>query len=380
MPETPAFSAIEHACMAEALQLARRGRFSTSPNPAVGCLIVRDGQVVGRGWHRRAGEAHAEIHALREAGAAARGATVYVTLEPCSHTGRTPPCADALVGAGVARVVAAMPDPDPRVSGRGFERLRGAGIEVACGLLEAQARTLNPGFVARMERGWPWLRLKLAASLDGRTALASGESRWISGPEARRDVQYWRAQSCAVMTGSGTVLADDPSLNVRLQADELEGVVPVRQPLRVVLDSHLRTPPDARLLTLEGSVLVLAAEGADTAQQMALEAAGAEVCVLPAGEDGRPRPRAVLEELARRECNMVMLECGPTLAGRFMAEGLVDELILYLAPHLMGDAARGMFHLPALAQMKDRLALEWWDVRQVGDSLRLSLRPIRGRR
>lgn len=380
MPETPAFSAIEHACMAEALQLARRGRFSTSPNPAVGCLIVRDGQVVGRGWHRRAGEAHAEIHALREAGAAARGATVYVTLEPCSHTGRTPPCADALVGAGVARVVAAMPDPDPRVSGRGFERLRGAGIEVACGLLEAQARALNPGFVARMERGWPWLRLKLAASLDGRTALASGESRWISGPEARRDVQYWRAQSCAVMTGSGTVLADDPSLNVRLQADELEGVVPVRQPLRVVLDSHLRTPPDARLLTLEGSVLVLAAEGADTAQQMALEAAGAEVCVLPAGEDGRPRPRAVLEELARRECNMVMLECGPTLAGRFMAEGLVDELILYLAPHLMGDAARGMFHLPALAQMKDRLALEWWDVRQVGDSLRLSLRPIRGRR
>ncbi|HHJ14247.1 MAG TPA: bifunctional diaminohydroxyphosphoribosylaminopyrimidine deaminase/5-amino-6-(5-phosphoribosylamino)uracil reductase RibD [Gammaproteobacteria bacterium] len=366
--------------MAEALQLARRGRFSTSPNPAVGCLIVRDGQVVGRGWHRRAGEAHAEIHALREAGAAARGATVYVTLEPCSHTGRTPPCADALVGAGVARVVAAMPDPDPRVSGRGFERLRGAGIEVACGLLEAQARALNPGFVARMERGWPWLRLKLAASLDGRTALASGESRWISGPEARRDVQYWRAQSCAVMTGSGTVLADDPSLNVRLQADELEGVVPVRQPLRVVLDSHLRTPPDARLLTLEGSVLVLAAEGADTAQQMALEAAGAEVCVLPAGEDGRPRPRAVLEELARRECNMVMLECGPTLAGRFMAEGLVDELILYLAPHLMGDAARGMFHLPALAQMKDRLALEWWDVRQVGDSLRLSLRPIRGRR
>ena len=380
MPEaspagTAVFDAADHAFMAEAVQLARRGIYTTHPNPNVGCLIVAGGEVLGRGWHRRAGESHAEVYALREAGEGARGATAYVTLEPCSHTGRTPPCADALLEAGVARVVVGMQDPNPQVAGQGIERLRNAGVRVESGLLEAQVRELNPGFISRMERGRPWLRLKLAASLDGRTAMASGESRWISGPEARQDVQRWRARSSAVMTGMGTVLSDDPSLNVRLEASQLYGVEPVRQPVRVVLDSQLRLSPQARLLSLPGETLVITVSD-NTAARSALEQAGATVCVVES-LNGKPSPEAVLGELAERGMNEVLLECGPTLAGAFMSAGLVDELVLYLAPHLMGDAARGLFHLPGLEKMQDRIALQWQDIRKVGETLRVTLQTAR---
>ena len=363
----------DHACMAEAIRLAARGVYSTHPNPNVGCVVVRDGEVVGRGWHRRAGGPHAEVFALREAGDKARGADVYVSLEPCSHQGRTPPCAEALVEAGVRRVVVAMQDPNPLVAGQGLARLHAAGIEVESGLLEPQARALNPGFIARMQRGRPWLRLKLAASLDGRTAMASGESKWISGDAARRDVQRLRARSSAIVTGIGTVLADDPSMNVRLTADQLNGETPVRQPLRVVLDSRLRMSAQARMLTLPGETLLLTGV-TDSSRWQDLQQAGAEVAAVEL-EQGRPQPDAVLRLLAQRDINEVLLECGPTLAGAFMRAGLVDELVLYMAPHLMGDSARGLFHLPGLERMQDRIALEWQDVRQVGDTLRITARP-----
>ncbi len=359
--------------MAAAVRLAGQGIYSTHPNPNVGCVIVNDGQVVGRGWHRCAGEPHAEILALREAGERARGADVYVTLEPCSHQGRTPPCAAALVAAGVGRVVAAMQDPNPLVAGQGLARLRDAGIAVETGLLENAARQLNPGFIRRMQHGRPWVRLKLAASLDGRTAMASGESRWITGEAARRDVQRLRARSSAIVTGIGTALADDPSLNVRLDAAQLHGVEPVRQPLRVVLDSQLQLPPSARLLSLPGETLVVTANTDKSAWQP-LQAAGAEVVALETGGE-RPDPAAVLDLLGERGSNEVLLECGPTLAGAFMAAGLVDELVLYLAPHLMGDSARGLFHLPGLEKMQDRVQLEWVDVRRVGTDLRLIVKP-----
>ncbi len=360
--------------MAQAVRLAARGIYSTHPNPNVGCVIVNQGAVVGTGWHRQAGGPHAEVFALREAGELARGADVYLTLEPCSHHGRTPPCADALIAAGVKRVVVAGQDPDPRVAGQGLERLRAAGITVETGVLEAQAAALNPGFIARMRLGRPWVRVKLASSLDGRTAMESGESRWISDPAARRDVQLLRARSSAVVTGIGTVLADDPSLNVRLAADELQGVEPLRQPLRVVLDSGLRMPEDARMLTLPGQTLVLTTVP-DNDRWQALQRAGAEVMAI-ATEQDRPAPAAVLQELAARDVNEVLLECGPALAGSFLAAGLVDELILYLAPHLMGDAGRGMFSLPGLQQMSDRIALEWLDVRRVSSALRITARPV----
>ncbi|VAW82436.1 Diaminohydroxyphosphoribosylaminopyrimidine deaminase / 5-amino-6-(5-phosphoribosylamino)uracil reductase [hydrothermal vent metagenome] len=371
--DTTVFDTADRSFMAEAVQLARQGVYSTHPNPNVGCLIVTGTEVSGRGWHQRAGEAHAEVHALREAGDRARGATAYVTLEPCSHTGRTPPCAEALVKAGVARVVIGMQDPNPQVAGSGIEVLRAAGIKVEAGLLEAQVRDLNPGFNSRMERGRPWLRVKLAASLDGRTAMASGESQWISGPEARQDVQRLRARSSAIMTGMGTILSDDPSLNVRLEPSQLYGVEPLRQPLRVVLDSRLRLSPQAKLLSLPGETLVMTVND-DAVARTTLEQAGARVCVVEA-QDGQPSPQAVLQELAAREINEVLLECGPTLAGTFMAAGLIDELVLYLAPHLMGDSARGLFHLPGLEKMQDRIPLQWQDIRQVGDTLRLTLRP-----
>ncbi|MDT8387045.1 MAG: bifunctional diaminohydroxyphosphoribosylaminopyrimidine deaminase/5-amino-6-(5-phosphoribosylamino)uracil reductase RibD [Thiogranum sp.] len=365
---------MDHEYMAQAVRLAARGIYSTHPNPNVGCVIVNQGTLVGTGWHRQAGGPHAEVFALREAGELARGADVYLTLEPCSHHGRTPPCADALIAAGVKRVVVAGQDPNPRVAGQGLERLRAAGITVETGVLEAQAAALNPGFFARMRRGRPWVRVKLAASLDGRTAMASGESRWISDPAARRDVQLLRARSSAVVTGIGTVLADDPSLNVRLAADELQGVEPVRQPLRVVLDSALRMPEDARMLTLPGHTLVLTT-APDSARWQALQRADAEVMAI-ATEQGRVAPAAVLQELAARDVNEVLLECGPALAGSFLAAGLVDELIFYLAPHLMGDGGRGMFSLPGLQQMSDRIALEWLDVRRVSSALRITARPV----
>ncbi|MGD8853615.1 MAG: bifunctional diaminohydroxyphosphoribosylaminopyrimidine deaminase/5-amino-6-(5-phosphoribosylamino)uracil reductase RibD [Gammaproteobacteria bacterium] len=359
--------------MAKAIRLAARGIYSTHPNPSVGCVIVRDDTVVGEGWHRQAGGPHAEVFALQQAGERARGATVYLTLEPCSHQGRTPPCANALVAAGVGRVVVAMQDPNPRVSGQGLQRLRDAGIEVDTGLLEGEARALNPGFISRMQRGRPWTRLKLAASLDGRTAMASGESKWISGPAARRDVQRLRARSSAVMTGIGTLLADDPALNVRLEAADLNGVEPVRQPLRVVLDPDLETPPAARMLSLSGRTLLVTAKR-DPRRRAELEARGAEVARVTGGRHRLDLP-SVLRLLAEREINEVLLECGSTLAGAFVQAGLLDELILYLAPHLMGDAARGLFRLPGLERMQDRIGLEWLDVRQVGSELRVTARP-----
>jgi diaminohydroxyphosphoribosylaminopyrimidine deaminase/5-amino-6-(5-phosphoribosylamino)uracil reductase len=358
------YSAADHAYMARALRLAERGLHTTTPNPRVGCVIVRDDRVVGEGWHERAGEPHAEIHALRAAGAAAHGATAYVTLEPCSHHGRTPPCADALIDAGVARVVAAMRDPNPQVAGRGLDLLTLAGVRVEAGLLEAEARELNLGFVARMARGRPWLRLKTAASLDGKTALLNGESKWITGESARADVHRWRARACAILTGVGTVLADDPRMNAR-------GVDAPRQPLRVVADSRLATPSTARILA--GGALIVAAVD-DPDRRAALEAAGAEVIVLP-GPDGRVDLDALLAELARRGVNELHAEAGATLNGALLAGGWVDEWLAYFAPVALGHRARGLFDLPELTDMAGRRPFELRDLCQLGGDLRLTLRP-----
>lgn len=376
MTSSPGFSAADHAFMARALQLAERGLNSTSPNPRVGCVIVRDGQIIGEGWHERAGEPHAEVHALAAAAAhadAARGADVYVTLEPCAHHGRTPPCADALVTAGVARVVAAMQDPDPRVAGRGLDRLAAAGIRVDCGLLADAARELNIGFVSRLTRGRPWLRAKLAASLDGRTALADGSSQWITGAAARADGQHWRARACTILSGSGTVLHDDPQLSVRLGEGGQAGAVDQRQPLKVIVDSQLRTPPTARLFE-QGRVLIVGA-GADPARAVALAARGAEVLDLP-GDDGRVDLPALLGELARRGVNEVHVEAGRVLIGSLLAAGLVDELLMYFAPCLLGDSAQGMLALPPLASLAQRQTLKIHDWRMVGEDLRVIARCV----
>ena len=358
------FSAVDHGMMARALQLAERGLWTTSPNPRVGCVLVRDGEIVGEGWHEKAGEPHAEIHALRAAGDRARGATAYVTLEPCSHHGRTPPCAEALIAAGVSRVVAAMTDPNPLVAGQGLAMLRAAGIETASGLLESEARELNIGFVSRMTRGRPWLRLKAAASLDGKTALNNGISQWITGPDARRDGQRWRARACAIMTGIGTVRDDDPQLNVR-------DVETPRQPLRVVVDSRLETPLSARIL--QGAP-VLIAGAVDNAEKMALlRSTGAEVLILP-NAAGKVELKDLLEELARRGINEVHAEAGFKLNGSLLREGLVDELLLYLAPCLIGHDASGLFNLPALTSLDDKRLLQIRDLRQIGEDIRLIAR------
>lgn len=361
------FTSADHAFMSRALQLAQRGLYTTTPNPRVGCVLVRDGQIVGEGWHERAGEAHAEIMALRAAGDRARRATVYVSLEPCSHHGRTPPCADALVSAGVARVVAAMRDPNPKVAGAGLERLRSAGIETLEGLLEAQARELNVGFVSRMERGRPWLRVKVAASLDGRTALANGVSQWITGPEARRDGHHWRARSCAVLAGIGTLLADNPRLTVR-------DVETSRQPARIVVDRHLRLPSTARVL--EGGNALVFAGVADAQKVGQLTQAGAEVVVLPDAQ-GKVDLLRMLDELGRREMNEVLVESGSRLNGALLRAGLVDELVMYFAPHLLGDTARGMFGLGELTGLDQRVELQVADVTQIGPDLRVIARPGR---
>jgi diaminohydroxyphosphoribosylaminopyrimidine deaminase/5-amino-6-(5-phosphoribosylamino)uracil reductase len=357
-------SAVDHGTMACALQLAERGLWTTTPNPRVGCVLLRDGEVVGEGWHERAGGPHAEVHALRAAGTRARGATAYVTLEPCSHHGRTPPCAEALVAAGVTRVVAAMADPNPLVAGNGLALLRAAGIETACGLLENEARELNIGFVSRMTRGRPWLRLKAAASLDGKTALDNGSSQWITGPAARRDGHAWRARACAILTGIGTVRDDDPQLTVR-------EVDTPRQPLRVIVDSRLETPLTAKILS-GGPVLVAAAVD-DEKKANSLRAAGAEVLLLP-NAAGKVELKDLLEELARRGINEVHAEAGFKLNGSLLREGLVDELLLYLAPCLIGHAAAGIFNLPALAELDDRRLLQVRDLRQVGEDIRLIAR------
>ncbi|MBN9697050.1 MAG: bifunctional diaminohydroxyphosphoribosylaminopyrimidine deaminase/5-amino-6-(5-phosphoribosylamino)uracil reductase RibD [Zoogloea sp.] len=351
--------------MARALELAARGLFTTTPNPRVGCVIVRDDQVVGEGWHVRAGEPHAEVHALAMAGEAARGATAYVTLEPCSHHGRTPPCADALVKAGVKRVVAAMSDPNPLVAGRGLQRLRDAGIDTLAGVQEAEARELNIGFISRMTRGRPWLRLKVAATLDGKTALENGVSQWITGDDARRDAHRWRARSCAVLTGIGTVRDDDPQLNVRAIATD-------RQPLRVVVDARLDTPLNARLL--DGGPVLIAAAVDNPERIAALQRRGADVVVLP-NDGGKVDLNALMQELGRRGLNEVTAESGFKLNGSLLREGCVDELVLYLAPFLVGDAARGLFNLPALSTLADKRPLTLRDVRMIGQDLRILARP-----
>jgi diaminohydroxyphosphoribosylaminopyrimidine deaminase / 5-amino-6-(5-phosphoribosylamino)uracil reductase len=372
-------NAADHAHMARAIRLAWLGLYTTDPNPRVGCVLVREGEVVGEGWHRRAGEPHAERIALAAAGERARGATAYVTLEPCCHQGRTPPCTDALVEAGVRRVVAAMVDPNPLVSGQGLARLRESGVEAEAGLLEQEAAALNPGFVKRMVQGLPYCRCKLAASLDGRTSMATGESQWISSEASRRDVHRLRARSSAIITGVGTLIADDPSMTVRLAAADLPGLEPgepIRQPLRVVVDSHLRTPASARMLALPGGTLIACLAGANPAGVEALRAAGARVQEFP--EDrGRVHLESLLRWLAGQEVNEVLLEAGPTLAGAALTGGLIDELVLYTAPHLMGDEARGLFQLPGLTRMEHRIPLTIDEVRRIGPDLRLRLRPAR---
>ncbi|HZX33574.1 MAG TPA: bifunctional diaminohydroxyphosphoribosylaminopyrimidine deaminase/5-amino-6-(5-phosphoribosylamino)uracil reductase RibD [Rhodocyclaceae bacterium] len=361
------FTAADHDHMARALRLAERGLFTTSPNPRVGCVLVKDGRIIGEGWHEKAGEPHAEVHALRDAAVQShdvKGATAYVTLEPCSHHGRTPPCADALVAAGVARVIAAMEDPNPLVAGKGLAKLAAAGIETAAGLLENEARELNIGFVSRMTRGRPWVRLKAAASLDGKTALNNGKSQWITGPEARQDGHRWRARACAILTGIGTVRDDDPQLSVR-------GVETSRQPLRVVVDSRLELSPTARLL--DGGKVLVAAAVEDSERIARLQARGAEVVLVP-GSGGKVDLAALMAELGRRGLNEVHVEAGYKLNGSLLREKLVDELLLYLAPCLMGHDARGIFGMPELHNLEAKPSLAITDVRQIGKDIRFLAR------
>lgn len=358
------FTAVDHAMMARALRLAERGAYTTKPNPMVGCVLAHGDEVVGEGWHQRAGGPHAEVFAIEQAGERARGATAYVSLEPCAHEGRTAPCADALIAAGVARVVGAMCDPFPKVAGRGFARLREAGIEVAAGLMEAQARVLNRGYLSRIERGRPWLRVKLATSLDGRTALANGDSKWISGPASRLDVQHWRARSSALLTGAGTVLADDPHLTVRLGDD-----TPFVPPLRVVLDPGLATVHRGHVREGEAPTLYVHAPDARIPRQIDAQMAVAPVI------GGRFDLGAVLRLLAERGVNEVQLEAGATLAGSFLAAGLVDELLLYVAPTLLGDTGRPLFDGLHIGAMGERRDLRVVDRRRVGDDIRMLLVP-----
>jgi diaminohydroxyphosphoribosylaminopyrimidine deaminase/5-amino-6-(5-phosphoribosylamino)uracil reductase len=359
-----AFGADDFEFMARALRLAERGLYTTTPNPRVGCVLVRDSRIVGEGWHERAGEAHAEIAALNAAGATAAGATAYVSLEPCAHHGRTPPCADALIAAKVARVVAAMQDPNPKVAGRGLQSLRDAGIHAEAGLLEEQARELNIGFVSRMTRGRPWMRVKIAASLDGKTALKNGVSQWVTGPDARRDGHRWRARSCAVVTGIGTLRDDDPRLTVR-------DIETSRQPLRIVVDSRLRITPEARIL--DGDTVLVATAGGDGQKTRALEAKGAKIVVLPNAERKVDLARFA-QHLGERGINEVLVEAGMNLNSALLRAGVVDELLIYLAPHMLGNAARGILDLGELTGMDQRLQLEIQETRMIGPDMRILAR------
>ena len=355
--------------MARALRLARRGMYTAHPNPRVGCVLVKERHIIGEGWHRRTGEAHAEIVALEDAGGDAKGATAYVTLEPCSHQGKTPPCTDALIAVGVRHVVAAMTDPNSKISGNGHSALEDAGISVRTGLLQDAAVSLNAGFLSRMQRGRPFVRLKIAASLDGKTAMSNGESQWITGEAARDDVQRLRAASGAVMVGIGTVLADDPSLTVRCDDIDNGGM----QPLRVVLDSKLKMPASARMHGLPGATAVFCTDNTDRGP---LQEAGA--CVHLVGvQDGGVDLAAVMNKLADLEINDVLVEAGPTLAGSMLASGLVDELVIYQAPHIMGSETRTMFTTPDWRTIEQRLQVEIADVRKIGTDLRITARPVR---
>ena len=354
--------------MARAIRLAEKGLYTTEPNPRVGCVLVKEGLIVGEGFHARAGEAHAEVRALEAAGTHAHGSTAYVTLEPCSHMGRTPPCADALIRAGVSRVVVAMQDPNPLVAGRGLARMAEAGIEVIGGVMERQAEALNPGFIKQMETGLPWVRVKLASSLDGRTAMASGESVWITGEAARHDVQLLRARAGCVLTGSGTVLKDDPSLNVRLSAQELGIEGAVRQPVRAVIDSRGVCAPDARLFSLPGEVRIYSRTPVPITRETDSNVVMRGIGLLSLPE--------VLKDLGRQSVNEIHVEAGAGLAGALLSAGLVDEIVLYMAAHLMGDHGLPLFRLPGLDVMADRINLEIADVRRIGEDLRLNLKPV----
>jgi len=360
------FSVLDATHMAQALRLAEQGLYTTQPNPRVGCVIAHGERMVGQGWHQRAGEPHAEVYALREAGADARGATAYVTLEPCAHHGRTPPCADALIAAGVGRVVIAAEDPFPQVAGQGIARLRAAGIAVESGLMREAAREINIGFFSRIERHRPWVRVKLAMSLDGRTALSNGESKWITGEAARMDVQRWRARSSAILTGIGTVLADNPQLTVRLDREPSHA----HTPMRVILDRHLRTPAGNHVLDGQTPTLVLHAASAMPDERFARVE-----CIAIAEQNDALDLHAVLALLAGRGCSELHVEAGPTLCGALFAAGLADELLIYMAPLLLGDTARPLLALPPLADMAARWKLNVLDSRAVGQDLRLRLRP-----
>ncbi len=364
-------SSVEY--MQHAIRLAQKGIYSTDPNPAVGCVIVKHDKIIGEGWHHRAGEAHAEVNALKQAGDQAKGATVFVTLEPCSHTGRTPPCANALIEADVKKVIAAMQDPNPLVAGCGLQKLQNAGIEVESGLLAVQAAELNPGFIKRMESGRPFVRVKLAMSLDGRTAMASGESQWISSDASRNDVQRLRAESSAILTGIETILADDPSMNVRLSAAELK-VDQIRQPKRVVLDSQLRMPLNAKIASVEGPCIVYTTVNVDNKADYPFII---EQCsALDDVQSGKIDLHALMRDLAKKEMNLLHVEAGSVLCGALLKNDLVDEIIIYMAPHIMGDSAKGLFHLPELEKMKDRVSLKIKDVRAIGNDIRITAQPM----
>ncbi|MCL2074834.1 MAG: bifunctional diaminohydroxyphosphoribosylaminopyrimidine deaminase/5-amino-6-(5-phosphoribosylamino)uracil reductase RibD [Betaproteobacteria bacterium] len=366
-PLSALFSADDHAHMAHALKLAEKGLLTATPNPRVGCVLTKNGAIIGQGWHERAGEAHAEIHALKEAGEAARGATAYVTLEPCSHFGRTPPCADALIEAGITRIVVAMEDPNPRVAGRGIEKLRAAGITVEHGLLVDEASELNTGFISRMTKNRPWLRLKIAATLDGKTALENGVSQWITGSAARADGHFWRARACAILTGIGTVKADDPELNVREHPCE-------RQPLRIILDPRLEISPFARILQ-SAPVLIVTADDRSDDRIRQFTGSGHRILPLPLA-DGRIDLAALMPELARLELNEIHVEAGSTLNGALLAAGYADEILLYLAPLVVGNAARGMFELPALTSLDAAARFEVRECVKAGDGLRVVARAV----
>ncbi|MEO7742893.1 MAG: bifunctional diaminohydroxyphosphoribosylaminopyrimidine deaminase/5-amino-6-(5-phosphoribosylamino)uracil reductase RibD [Usitatibacter sp.] len=356
----------DHAFMARAIELTQRGRDTSTPNPSVGCVIAKGGRVIGEGWHERAGEAHAEIRALQACSESPEGATVYVSLEPCAHQGRTPPCANRLVDAKVARVVAALEDPNPLVHGRGAECLRDAGIRVDIGLMAAEAEEAHRGFLYRMRHGRPWMRIKSAASLDGRIALANGESRWITGEVARRDVHALRARSCAILTGIGTVLRDDPDLTVR-------HVPCARQPRRVLIDSRLQVLPEARILKGEPPIIFTVSR--DAVKRSRLMSSGTEVVTAPTDPaTGKTDLSAIARELAARGFNEVTVETGAKLSGSLLAAGVIDEIVLYLAPKLFGDSAQGLFALPEMTRIEQALMPRIVDVRQFGEDLRIIAR------
>lgn len=362
------FSANDHNFMARALQLAKRGITTTQPNPRVGCVLVKNDHIIAEGWHEKAGLEHAEIVALQQAGDNARGATAFVSLEPCSHYGQTPPCADALLSSGISEVVIAMLDPNPLVAGQGMKKLSESGIKVRHGLMQQQAEELNRGFISRMSRGRPWMTVKLAASLDGRTAMSSGESKWITGPQARADVQKLRASSSAVLTGSGTVLADDPSLTVRIEGVDW-------QPLRVVLDSHLSIPEGAKIYNDRQPLLIATAVSEDDSRFQQIRDLGIDIRTFT-DQTGRVDTRSLLKCLAEDySCNEVLVEAGSVVCGSMLADGLVDEIIIYLAPVIMGSTAKGLFDIPGLDAMSQKVHLSVKDVRAVGQDWRFTVRP-----